>query len=818
MEHVIEVEDGDAAVLREAGSGGLIARGLLADRPLAEYVRAAETPRYVVRNKKRGVSIERTDEGDATEARDAQGEVVPDGDHSAAALVTDVRVLFAVGRADGDRTRSVALSDVVDARAEGGLLGGALVIDTVDGRQYRFPTRGDLDAVREFVDAAAGVWARAERHLETAAEALDRAEARSGSDDAADVLAALDDAREALEAAREAAASLDGAAASIADRVGSSRKRLRRHERRAYAERAERVAERAQALREDGDYESALDLLERADDSYAAALSVDADRPTDDAIERRRERVATERDQVTTVPLERAEAAVEKASAAEDPEAAVEWWERALERYETLLALDWGRDERRFAGERDVVRERLATAAEQLVAAHCDRARAAIDLVEEWPPGATDAADERAASALDAARDVARERVPDELDTVERLRDRLAERRSPRPGEEFDEPGDAAEAPEDVDAGDTVVIAPEDDEESPADGDDPAPADGDDPAPADGDGPAPADSDDVAPGDGDDPAPADGDDPAPADEAASVDRSDDPAAADSDDVAPGDGDDVPTEVDEEIAEALAEAMAGDVDEEIAEAVDETIVDADAEEPDAATPDEPDTDEEGWIFVDDETDDDWVSAERTEPSDGDSAESVGDPADGIDDPAESVNDPAESIDDSAESVGDSSWGVADSQTRVEQSGSGAVDPEEPEGPTVDPSSVGAERFRTLVAKLFEATGWETKFSGETLVTYDLRATTPEPVAVTAAVLTVDASNAATVDPDDVDRFVSAVERDGDLDEAVVAAGATVPERVRERAAERGVRIVGPDALADLADGEDVSLPDDRPTES
>ncbi|WP_415383151.1 restriction endonuclease [Halosimplex sp. TS25] len=761
MEHVIEVEDGDAAVLRETGSGGLIARGLLADRPLGEYVEPAETPRYVVRNKKRGVSIERTDEGDADGERDAEGALAPDGDHTAAALVTDARVLFAVGRADGDRTRSVALSDVVDARTEDGFLGGALVVDTVDGLQYRFPTRGDLDAVREFVDGAAGVWARAERHLEAAADALDRADAQFGSGDAEGVLPALDEAREALEAARDAAASLDGAAATLADRFESARGRLRDCERRAYAGRAEAFGERAQARREDGDYEQALDLLERADESYAAALSVDAGLPTDRAIERHRDRLATERDRLTSAPLERAEAAVEKASAADDPETAVEWWERALDRYETLRALDWGRGERRFAGDRDTVRERLAIAAEQLVAAHCERARRAIDLAEDAPPDAAAAADERAASALDAAHDVARERVPDELDAVERLRDRLAERRAAR-SESEGEPSD--------DARETVVVTPDGDEAPATDVQDDTAAEGDD----------------ATTGAGDEDAPSDGTEAPPSD------------------------------VDEEIANALAEAMAGDVDDSIAEAVDETIAGTGVDEagavkseaePDAdgsaddpvpvGSADEPNTDREGWVFVDDETDDDWMSAERTEDTDADSEGSGGESDDG----------------DAASDDGDADAGesVRESQTRIEPSGSESTESADATRSTDGLASLDPERFRELVADLFESTGWEVESPGSTLVAYDIRVTTPDPVTITAAILTVDSSSAPAVGPDDVDRFAATVERAQGLDEAVVVTGACLPERARERVTDRGVRVVGPDALSDQIDAHGVSIP-------
>lgn len=484
MKHVIEVEDGDAQVLTETGSGGLIGRGFLHDRPLVEYVEPTETPRFVVRNRRRGVTVEATD-GSASDGAVETRQVAPDGDHSAAALVTDVRVLFAVGCADGDQTQSVALSDVVDARTEAGLRNGALVLDTVAGAQYRFPTRGEIDEVREFVDAAAGVWSRAERHLEAAEETLDRVERAFESGDVDVVLAAVGDVRETLGDAREAAASLDGAAASVDDRIEGARERLRLFERRAYAEQAEQARERGHTRWDDEAYETAADHFERAADSYAAALSVDADRPSDELIERRRANLDAERERLAASPLERAEQAVEVARSTDDAETAVTWWERALERYERLRALDWGRDDPRFDGDRERVRKRLATAAERLVEARCERARRALDAAAGAPPAGAAAACDRAESSLDAARAVARERVPDALDAVEELDGRLADRRADSTGTEPDETVDGeaetvvvptAEADEAADDGGTDAGPGSDEAVTPGTG----PSDGDD--------------------------------------------------------------------------------------------------------------------------------------------------------------------------------------------------------------------------------------------------------------------------------------------------------------------------------------------------
>jgi len=707
MKHVIEVENEDAQVLTETGSGGLIGRGLLHDRPLAEYVERTETPRFVVRNKKRGFTVEETDDAASDDAVEA-GQVAPDGDHSAAALVTDVRVLFAVGRAEGDRTRSVSLDDVVDARTEAGLRNGALVLDTVAGAQYRFPSRGDLDAVREFVDAAVGVWSRTERALEAAEETLDRVERAFEAGDVDVVLAAVTDVRGTLDDAREAAASLDGAAASVADRVEDYRERLRLFERRAYVEQAEQARERGHTRWDDEAYETAADHFERAADSYAAALSVDADRPGDELIRRRRANLDAERERLAASPLERAEQAAEVARSADDTETAVTWWERALERYERVHALDWGRDDPRFEVDREAVRERLATVAERLVRARCERARRALDAADGAPPAAAAAACDRAESSLDAARAVARERIPDALDTVEELDDRLADRR----------PDPSATEPDGTDA-ETVVVSP---------------------------GGADGDASDCGEAD---------------------------TAARSDTVVESDGD----------AAADGTETGGERDSAGGE----------------------------WTLADDETDDEWLTAERTEtPTDADVvADAVADASD-----AGAVRETADAVDavrGSGTDGGDPSRDATDDETGDALDGDG-VDAVDGWTPAVL-GSFGADGFGRVVAECFEATGWTADaVDGDAI---DLRATAPGPADVRAGVLAVHADAAATVDGAAVERFAAAVERDADLDAAVVVAGATLSRDARERADEAEVAVVAPDALVDELDGHDVSVPDAGP---
>ena len=679
MQHVIEVDDGDAQVLTESGSARLIGRGLLADRPLATYVEPAETPAYVVRNKKRGVTIERTDDArTADEGTEVGTEtaLTPDSDHSAAVLVTDVRVLFAIGRADGDRTRSVSLSEVIDARTEDGLLGGALILDTVDGRRVRFPSRGDLSEVREYVDTAAGVWARAGRHLDTAEEALETARTAFEADDGNAALSAVDDSRAALERAREAAASLSGASAAVSERAEAFRSQLAEWERRAHVKLAEQAYERGHGRHEDGEYEAAFDCFDRADERYAAALVVDAERPSDDLVKGRRKALAAERDDLSRAPLKRAEHAVEMASDADDLETEVEWWERALERYETMRSLDWGRDEQRFAGDRDAVHTQLATVAERLVETQCDRARRTLDATADAPQAATAAAVDRAASALDEAREVARERVPSALETVDELQARLADCRSAQP-----------EDTEATSARETVFVA------SDAEANDAT---------------ATGSATDVT-----------------SDEPTTGDISPDGTeTATSESRSPPDGSDG----------AATDAESGSME----------------------------ADDQGdWVFVDDGTDGDWLSAARLAETQAD--------------------------------TGGAEWTVDDL------------------------SAVESGQFRELVADLFEATGWETETNDDGVSEFNVRATAPGPVPFVAGIVTVPANQTEAVDTTTVERL-TAVERRTGLDAVVIAVGAHLRDPVRDRLDGGGFHVLDPATLVDKLDRNEVSNPRSDSAES
>jgi hypothetical protein len=123
METILDLTTGGAdreALTDTAVSGRLRTKQLLSGAPLAERLDGDEEPKYLLRNKKSGVTVATEEESRTME---------PDDQFQALALVTDVRVLFAIGTADGDRTVSVSHSEMVQAkRSDEGFRTTALVI------------------------------------------------------------------------------------------------------------------------------------------------------------------------------------------------------------------------------------------------------------------------------------------------------------------------------------------------------------------------------------------------------------------------------------------------------------------------------------------------------------------------------------------------------------------------------------------------------------------------------------------------------------------------------------------------------------------
>ncbi|PSQ46255.1 hypothetical protein BRD19_12705 [Halobacteriales archaeon SW_7_65_23] len=191
-------------------SGRIRSGQLLADDPLATYLEGDEEPKYVLRNRKSGVTVE---DDDSTR-------IQPDDAFQALALVTDVRVLFVVGTAGGDRTESVSYSEMVQAKsADDGFRTTSLLIETINGRRWSFPCKGDTEAVASFVDGLAQVWANAERLADEAEQDIETAEQHLAD---GEYEAAAPHPR-ARRSARHTAARTSGPAACAAGSLGARR-------------------------------------------------------------------------------------------------------------------------------------------------------------------------------------------------------------------------------------------------------------------------------------------------------------------------------------------------------------------------------------------------------------------------------------------------------------------------------------------------------------------------------------------------------------------------------------------------------------------
>lgn len=359
MARVLDLTTDDDAetVLEQTDASGLLGGGHLVDAPLSTHLADGETARYLVENKKDGLTLVAAD--------GERRQYAPDGDYRAFALVTDRRFLFVVGGADGDETVSLPLADVLDTDTErAGVLSAALVLSTPDGRQFRFPCRGDLEAVVETVRDDAAAWSHAERLLEDADAAVERAGNRLDAGNHVQALAAMAEAAADWEEALETLEAVHPSAVQgLHERVAVRREMASRLRRQIRAAAGASAHASAQSAWDDGAYERAAAAYEDALDAYGAGRKRPGDEPTDDQLRRRMDAVRRERAILRAAPVADADAAARRAAELDDPEAAAEAWERAFDRFRAALELEWGVAGRRFAVDRDAARQSAADAA-----------------------------------------------------------------------------------------------------------------------------------------------------------------------------------------------------------------------------------------------------------------------------------------------------------------------------------------------------------------------------------------------------------------------------------------------------------------------
>lgn len=371
MSRIIDLTDDDATheILTKTSLGGLLGGGkLVGGDPLKTYLLGNETAKYVLRNKKSGLSVE-SDTGTET--------FTPGDDYKAVALVTDIRILFVLGQAHGDETKEIKLGEIVEAKAESNRLRKSrLMVTTLQDGVWEFPCRNDTTEVAKYIDEMAQIWANASRLLDDADSQATAAEDALTEDDYRRARGELDGAKANIETARQRIREVgQGATDKIEQRAIGLREWVMELKREIYA--LEGGSAHAQAQRDwhERNYESAAASYDEAIQAYEQALDTDGSRPEREALIERARGAVSERELLRIAPLVDADSARRRAAHIEDPEKAAHQWKDALDSYREMLSLKWGRDEQEFVVEKGTIREQTKAVADDAIEDHHEAGR-----------------------------------------------------------------------------------------------------------------------------------------------------------------------------------------------------------------------------------------------------------------------------------------------------------------------------------------------------------------------------------------------------------------------------------------------------------
>jgi hypothetical protein len=411
----LRAHDGSHELLTEtAVSGRIRTEAILAGEPLSSYLDDGETPQFVLRNKKSGVEVE-------------QGETVttlePGDSYQALAVVTDTRVLFAVGNERGDKTGEVQLADIVQAKSEdSGFRSTALVLETLDERTWSFPCRGDTAAVASYVDDIAQTWASAERRadevetqLTDAHELLQDGEYEAASETISGVKSTLETIIRDLQSLGPAAANYareraEPLAQGLLELQGPLRAQL-----------AGKAHAQAQEAWDEDEFEQAVNAYNRAITGYEQALDRESG-PSNEALTDRLRAAVRERELLRVAPLVAADTARRKARKLDEPETAATQWEDVLSKYRRVLDLEWP-GEKSFVATPERLREQAASAAKDAIDDYYEAGRRRLGSADEFSvDGRERRAEvlyERAREQFQQARQLATEAHPDRVDELD---------------------------------------------------------------------------------------------------------------------------------------------------------------------------------------------------------------------------------------------------------------------------------------------------------------------------------------------------------------------------------------------------------------
>jgi hypothetical protein len=148
-ERLIERAKGEIeqSLLEGTGSGGLLSTGYFSDGSLVDRLRYNEKLDYLLQNLTKGLTVR----VDGTERHIESG-----SNYRTAVLITDSRLLFVVGQADGDETFSIPFSQTNDVDASTGILKNRITVYSEKGTYDMYVQKeSEIEEIAAHVTAAA---------------------------------------------------------------------------------------------------------------------------------------------------------------------------------------------------------------------------------------------------------------------------------------------------------------------------------------------------------------------------------------------------------------------------------------------------------------------------------------------------------------------------------------------------------------------------------------------------------------------------------------------------------------------------------------
>lgn len=145
IERLIENAKGDVdrELLAGTGKGGFLSSGYFSDGPLVDHCREEEQIDYAVHNLTKGVTVKTN--GQTTK-------YTPDSNLRSALLVTDKRLLYVIGQADGDEPIAVQFSDVENVNFSTGVLKDWIAVDTGSTTYAMYVQKGSpIKEIKDYI-------------------------------------------------------------------------------------------------------------------------------------------------------------------------------------------------------------------------------------------------------------------------------------------------------------------------------------------------------------------------------------------------------------------------------------------------------------------------------------------------------------------------------------------------------------------------------------------------------------------------------------------------------------------------------------------